>query len=179
MGILVWAKKWLPLGAFIAVLVLFAWRLGVRLHQVSASMINKPLPVFYAYDLQRLSHVYDRSAFLGKVTILHVWSSWCRDCEQDNRLLLSHSADKRVRIMGVNYIDDREEALDWLSVYGNPYKGIIFDSTGRLARRLGVYATPETYLIDRKGIIRYKVVGNLTRDLWERKLEPLISRYKE
>lgn len=177
MRIIAWGKKWMPLVAFSTIVMLFALRLDVHLHQVSASMINKPLPVFYAYDLQRLSQVYNKNNFLGKVSVLHIWSSWCRACEQDNQLLLSLARDKRVRFIGVNYLDNREEALNWLSIYGNPYKGIIFDSTGRFAHQLGVYAAPETYLIDRKGFIRYKVVGKLTRELWNRKIEPLISLY--
>lgn len=173
------AKKWTALSLFMAVVVLFTVRLGTDLHQVSASMINRPLPAFYAYDLENMLQVYNKDSFLGKVTVLHIWSSWCHDCEQDTRLLLSLATDKRIHFIGLNYLDNREKAMDWLRIYGNPYAGVIFDSTGHLAYQLGAYAVPETYLIDRKGLVRYKIAGTLTQDRWERKLEPLIALYQE
>jgi len=145
----------------------------------SVSMINKPFPNFYEYDLQRLSKVITREDLLGFTTLVHVWSSSCNSCSKDNAFLLKLAKDKKIKLVGINYIDDREAALDFLNAYGNPYSKIIFDASGNLSMSIGAYGVPETYVVDRKGVVRYKVSSGLNDSVLKNKILPIIYWLKK
>jgi cytochrome c biogenesis protein CcmG/thiol:disulfide interchange protein DsbE len=111
----------------------------------------------------------------GRVYLLSVWASWCVACREEHPLLNELTGRKAVTIIGLNYKDNREDALRWLGALGNPYEVSLSDRDGRLGIDLGVYGVPETFVIDKQGVIRYKQIGPMTPEVWEQKLAPLIK----
>ena len=116
-----------------------------------------------------------RDDLLGRAYLLNVWASWCVACRQEHPFLNELARSKTVPIIGLNYKDKREDALGWLDSLGNPYELSLSDTDGRLGIDLGVYGVPETFVIDKQGIIRYKQIGPITPEVWEQKLAPLIK----
>ncbi len=156
-------KKYLPLGLFLLIVILL-WRgLGLHPNLIPSPLINKPVPT-------------SRSVFLGQVTLLNVFASWCEACAEEQGFLNQLAKNNKVRIIGFNYKDTPLKAKAWLKQYGNPYQNIMVDSKGETAIDWGIYGTPETFVIDKKGIIRYKVLGAISPDLWEETLGPLILK---
>lgn len=113
--------------------------------------------------------------FEGKISLLNVWASWCASCEEEQKFLM-HLAKKGIHLYGLNYKDKPEEALEWVSRWGNPYQAIGLDLSGTLSLDLGVYGTPETFLIDSEGIIRLRHAGVLNEKVWNETFLPLIQR---
>jgi cytochrome c biogenesis protein CcmG/thiol:disulfide interchange protein DsbE len=111
----------------------------------------------------------------GKVWLLNVWASWCVSCREEHPLLLELSRSRTVQVYGLNYKDKREDALGWLRDFGDPYLLSAIDPEGRVAIDYGVYGVPETYLIDRNGVIRFKQVGPVTPDVLQDKILPLVK----
>jgi cytochrome c biogenesis protein CcmG/thiol:disulfide interchange protein DsbE len=167
----------LPLIIFLIVAV-FLWQ-GLRKdpHQLPSALIGKPVPQFSYPNLLTPSRHITQQKFLGQVSLLNIWGSWCQTCYAEHPVLLEIARSNNIAIYGLNYKDNRIAALQWLEKYGNPYKDIIFDAQGTLAMELGVYGTPETFLIDPKGIIRYKHVGALDATVWEQEIKPLIQKW--
>ncbi|MBG6248337.1 MULTISPECIES: DsbE family thiol:disulfide interchange protein [Symbiopectobacterium] len=116
------------------------------------------------------------SALIGKPLLLNVWATWCPTCRAEHRFLNMLAA-QGVRIVGMNYKDDRVKAVDWLKELGNPYAMSLFDGNGMLGLDLGVYGAPETFLIDGRGIIRYRHAGDLNMQVWQETLKPLWEQY--
>jgi cytochrome c biogenesis protein CcmG/thiol:disulfide interchange protein DsbE len=109
--------------------------------------------------------------------LLNVWATWCPACSVEHPYLVKLAKEKDVAIVGLNYKDDRNKALEWLSKLGDPYSINISDPEGRLGLDLGVYGAPETYVIDQQGIIRYRHVGIVDEKVWSQVLEPLMRQY--
>lgn len=116
------------------------------------------------------------SALIGKPLLLNVWATWCPTCRAEHRFLNMLAA-QGVRIVGMNYKDDRVKAVDWLKELGNPYAMSLFDGNGMLGLDLGVYGAPETFLIDGRGIICYRHAGDLNMQVWQETLKPLWEQY--
>jgi len=169
-------KYLLPLILFVIMAITFWFGLYKDPHEINSPLIDKPLPEFSAHELMNSGVVINKTNFLGKITILNVFATWCVVCREENLILMdiSHKNEK-LQILGLNYRDKRADTKLWLSRYGNPYDQIIFDPKGAVAIELGVYGTPETFLIDKKGIIRYKHIGTLTESAWLEFFEPLIN----
>jgi len=118
----------------------------------------------------------DNQYFQHRVTLLRVWASWCASCLQENAVWQRIVRTYPVYLVGLNYKDRREAAQSWLQHYGNPHRANIFDPRGQLAIDLGVYGTPELFLIDRSGMIRYKHVGPMRLQTWREKIWPQLRR---
>ena len=116
-----------------------------------------------------------REDMLGKVWLLNVWASWCVTCRQEHPLLVEMARHQLVPLYGLNYKDGRTEAIQWLDNLGNPYITSLFDEDGQLGIDFGVYGVPETFVIDKQGIIRYKHIGALTADALRNKILPLVQ----
>ena len=112
----------------------------------------------------------------GKVWVLNVWASWCVSCREEHPLLIEYAKSGAVPIYGLNWKDKRDDALAWLGDLGDPYVASASDFDGRVAIDYGVYGAPETYLIDKSGIIRYKHIGPVTEEAWENKFLPLVQQ---
>lgn len=165
----------LPLGVFAALLVFLAIGLNLNPREIPSPFIGKPAPQF------KLSQLADPAATIappdmaGKVWLLNVWASWCAACRDEHAALLALSQRKLLPIIGLNYKDQRSDGNMWLARFGNPYDLSGFDEDGRVGIDYGVYGVPETFLIDKQGVIRFKFIGVLTPEIIEGKLMPLIK----
>ena len=166
----------IPLALF-GVLVIFLGA-GLRLDpkEVPSPLIGKPAPAFKLTQLHQPEATISREDLLGKVWILNVWASWCVACREEHPTLVEFSRRKLVPIYGLNYKDQRADGLAWLQRLGNPYEASLFDGDGRLGIDFGVYGVPETFVIDRQGIIRFKQIGPVTPEVLRERIEPLVKQ---
>ena len=130
-----------------------------------SALIDRPVPAFALPDLFQLDRSVDESVFRGHVSLLNVWATWCPSCRHEHPFL-TELAGKGVRIIGMDYKDRTDLALDWLDRLGNPYAVTFIDPAGKLGVDLGVFGAPETYLVDHRGIIRAKHVGVVNEEVW-------------
>ena len=163
------------LSAFIALVVVLAVGLRLNPREVPSPLIGKPAPPFELPLLNEPDKRFSQKDMLGKVWIMNVWASWCPPCLVEHPVVTRIARSGLAPVVGLNYKDTRDEALPWLKRNGDPYQLIVFDSNGRIGIDYGVYGVPETYVIDRKGIIRYKHIGPLTADVVQKKVEPLVK----
>jgi cytochrome c biogenesis protein CcmG/thiol:disulfide interchange protein DsbE len=171
--------KLIPFFIFF-VLAIFLWR-GLYLdpQKLPSVQQGKPLPAFSIPILGNEQQSHFNSADLkGKITLLNVWASWCESCAQEQAFLLK-LAGEGMPIYGLNYKDDPEKALQWLQEWGNPYTTIGSDQLGKTAIDLGVYGTPETFLIDAQGLIVYRQVGVLDETSWNKEFLPRIRKLEK
>jgi cytochrome c biogenesis protein CcmG, thiol:disulfide interchange protein DsbE len=165
----------LPLAVFIALLLFLGIGLRLNPREIPSPFIDKPAPAFTLMQLNEIDKTISPQDMLGKVWLLNVWASWCVSCRQEHPVLLDFSRQGVVPIIGLNYKDNREEGLAWLRQFGNPYQLSAFDAKGKVGIDYGVYGVPETFVIDKKGVIRHKHVGPVTLEVITEKLLPLIK----
>ena len=164
----------IPLVLFVILIVFLAIGLGRDPHLVPSALIDKPAPDFALPELREPAKIISPGQMRGKVWLLNVWASWCVACREEHPFLIEIARSKAVPIYGLDWKDKREDALPVLSELGDPYVLNISDFEGRAAIDYGITGAPETYLIDKQGIIRYKEVGQLTPDIMEKKILPLV-----
>lgn len=162
------------LGAFVALVVLLAVGLGLDPREVPSPLIGKPAPAFELPLLAAPDKTFSEKDMLGKVWVLNVWASWCAPCLVEHPQITRLAA-SGATVVGLNYKDAREDAIPWLARNGNPFAASLYDGAGRIALDYGVYGVPETYVIDRKGVIRYKRIGPVTPEILREKVEPLLK----
>jgi cytochrome c biogenesis protein CcmG/thiol:disulfide interchange protein DsbE len=165
----------IPLVLFAVLVVFLAIGLRHDPHEIPSPLINKPAPAFQLAQLKDPSKTFSASEMKGKVWLLNVWASWCISCREEHPLLLQYAQTGAVPIYGLNSKDKREDALSWLGELGDPYVLSVSDLDGRVGIDYGVYGAPETYLIDRNGVIRFKQIGAVTPDIWQDKILPLVK----
>ena len=166
----------IPLVLFILLVAFLAVGLRHDPHEVPSPLINKPAPAFQLAQLKDPSKSFSGQDMRGKVWLLNVWASWCITCRDEHPLLIQYARSGALPIYGLNYKDKREDALAWLGELGDPYVLSVSDTDGRVGIDYGVYGAPETYLIDRDGIIRFKQVGPVTPDVWQKTILPLAQQ---
>jgi cytochrome c biogenesis protein CcmG/thiol:disulfide interchange protein DsbE len=162
-----------PLAIFVVLVVFLAIGLGHDPREVPSPLINKPAPAFKLAQLEDPTKTFSAEDMRGKVWLLNVWASWCVTCRDEHPVLLEFAKTGAVPIYGLNHKDRREDGLGWLKDFGNPYVLSASDTDGRVSIDYGVYGVPETYLIDRNGIIRFKQVGPVTPEVVRDKILPL------
>ncbi len=169
------AKFVIPLALFL-ILVVF---LGVGLHRdprmVPSPLIGKAAPNFDLTDVHDPSQRFSNKELLGKVWLLNVYASWCESCRDEHPLLVEFAGRKMVPIIGLDYKDKPEDARKYLNEMGNPYDLSVSDLDGRVGINYGVYGVPETYIIDKTGIIRDKIIGPVTVNTINERIVPLIK----
>ena len=163
------------MAVFLALIVLLA--LGLRLdpREVPSPLIGKPAPHFELPVLQQPDKTFSEKDLQGRVWILNVWASWCVTCRDEHPVLVEFSKSAAAPLYGLNYKDQRDAALGWLKRFGDPYRLSAFDLDGRIGMDYGVYGVPETYVIDKRGVIRYKRIGPVTNELVRDRLIPLLN----
>jgi cytochrome c biogenesis protein CcmG/thiol:disulfide interchange protein DsbE len=166
----------LPLGLFLALAIFLAIGLRLDPREVPSPLINKPAPAFNLPTLADPMRSVRKEDMLGKVWMLNVWASWCSACRQEHPLLVEFASRNAVPIYGLNYKDERADGLGWLQGGGNPYVESLFDHDGRIGIDYGVYGVPETFVIDKAGVIRYKQIGPITPEALRDKIEPLLKQ---
>jgi cytochrome c biogenesis protein CcmG/thiol:disulfide interchange protein DsbE len=143
--------------------------------EVPSPLINKPAPAFQLPQLDDPSKSFSQQDMRGKVWLLNVWASWCVSCRDEHPVLLDLARTGAVPIYGLDNKDKREDAQAWLADFGNPYVLSASDTEGRVSIDYGVYGVPETFLIDRDGIIRFKQIGPITPKIVQEKILPLVK----
>ncbi len=165
----------LPLGLFLAMAVFLGIGLNRDPREVPSPLIGKPAPEFKLATLADPGKAIGRADLLGKVWMLNVWASWCVACREEHPLLVQYSRQKRVPIYGLNYKDQRADGQAWLSQFGNPYTESLHDLNGRVGLDFGVYGVPETFIIDREGVVRFKHIGPITPQVIRERIEPMLK----
>lgn len=165
----------LPLGIFLVLVVLLGVGLTLNPREVPSPLIGKPAPQFELPQLHAPEKSFSPKDMLGKVWLLNVWASWCASCRIEHPVLMELARSGTVPIYGLNYKDARNDGLAWLKQFGDPYQLSAFDLQGRVGIDYGVYGVPETYVIDKRGVIRYKQIGIVTPDILRTKILPLVQ----
>lgn len=165
----------LPLAAFIILVAFLLVGLNLNPRKVPSPLIGKPAPVFKLQQLHEPGSTFESKDNLGKVWLLNVWASWCASCRDEHPLLVQLAKASVVPIYGLNYKDKRDLALQWLDQLGDPYTKSVMDPEGRVGIEYGVYGVPETYVIDKSGVIQYKQIGPVTVDILEKTILPLVK----
>lgn len=171
-------KAALPLLCFF-VLLAFLWRgLGLHPRELPSAQIGNSLPSLAVFTSSGKAVSLNAHAFAKRpFTLLNVWASWCQTCMEEQVFLLS-LAREGVVLVGLSYKDNPRDALAWLKTWGNPFQSVFFDPEGKAATMLGVYGTPETYLLDAKGRIIYRHVGALNAAVWQQDFKPLLESHQ-
>jgi len=169
------ARFLIPLALF-AVMVVFLG-MGLRLdpREVPSPLIDKPAPPFVLPQLHAPDKTFSQKDMLGKVWMLNVWASWCVACREEHPHLVALARTGAVPIYGLNYKDERADGIAWLARFGDPYHISACDRDGRIGIDYGVYGVPETYVIDKAGVIRYKRIGIVSPEIVRDKILPLVK----
>ena len=163
----------LPLAIFIVLVGFLAVGLRLDPREVPSPLTGKPVPSFRLPQVQAPDQSISPEDLRGKVWLLNVWASWCVSCRQEHPVLIELDRQKKIMIVGLNYKDDRAAAIAWLKQYGgDPYAISAVDADGRVGIDFGVYGVPETFLIDKNGVIRDKHIGPLTTEVLKNKILP-------
>jgi cytochrome c biogenesis protein CcmG/thiol:disulfide interchange protein DsbE len=168
-------KFLLPLGIFLVLVVFFAVGLKLDPREVPSPLINKPAPAFRLPVLGAPGKTFSPEDMRGQVWLLNVWASWCAACRDEHPLLVELSNRGLLTIVGMDYRDTDAEGSAVLSNAGNPYTIVATDADGRVGIDYGVYGVPETYVIDKQGVIRYKQIGPITIEALRDKILPLVK----
>ena len=173
------AKFLIPLLLFVILIGFLAVGLNRDPHEVPSPLIGKAAPAFELPQLGDPKKTFSPESLKGQAWVLNVWASWCVACREEHPVLVELGKLQVAPIIGLDYKDKREDALAMLSRQGNPYTLSAFDANGRVGIDYGVYGVPETYVIDRTGIIRFKHIGPVTIDILNQKIIPLLSELKK
>jgi cytochrome c biogenesis protein CcmG/thiol:disulfide interchange protein DsbE len=170
----------LPLGLFIVLVALLAVGLTLNPREVPSPLIDKPAPDFTLPQLQDPEKTISQKEMLGKVWLLNVWASWCPSCREEHPVFNAYAQTPgAIPIIGLNWKDKREDGQRWLARFGDPYTASAYDNDGRVGINYGVYGAPETFLIDKNGIIRYKKIGTVTPEVLEKEILPRIRELSQ
>ena len=172
------ARLFAPLAAFVLLAIMLGVGLRLNPREVPSPFVGKPAPPFSLPQLHRPGEHLAAADLKGKVWVLNVWASWCVACRAEHPLLVELARSGQVPLYGLNYKDDSRIALEWLLRFGDPYTASVTDTNGRVGIDYGVYGVPETFVIDKAGVVRFKHIGPVTQEVWSRDLEPLIQRLK-
>jgi cytochrome c biogenesis protein CcmG/thiol:disulfide interchange protein DsbE len=165
----------LPLAIF-AILVAFLYRgLSLDPKRVPSPLVGKPMPEFSLPRLKDPEATLGDSDLRGKVSVLNIWATWCVSCRAEHEVLLQLANTGSVDIYGLNYKDERDKARQWLQQLGDPYVANAFDADGRAGIDWGVYGAPETFIMDKQGIVRHKHIGPLSVEALNTTILPLIA----
>ncbi len=167
-------KLLLPLIVFVVLAGFLFAGLGLDPREVPSPLIGKPAPQFRLAQLHEPGKTLGTDDLKGQVWLLNVWASWCVSCRVEHPLLVELARTKVVPIIGLNYKDAPDLGRKWLADYGDPYRLSVIDRDGRVGIDWGVYGVPETFVVDKEGVIRYKQIGPVTAEALEKKILPLV-----
>ena len=168
-------KYLLPLGIFIVIVGFLAVGLKLDPKHIPSPFIGKPAPDFTLPELHDPAKQVSVADLKGQVWLLNVWASWCVSCRAEHEVVKRMVADNDVPVYGLNYKDERADAIAWLNQLGNPYIASLADTSGDVGIDWGVYGVPETFVVDKAGIVRYKQVGPLTDEVVQETILPLLK----
>jgi cytochrome c biogenesis protein CcmG/thiol:disulfide interchange protein DsbE len=169
-------KLLIPLAVFVVVFGFLLVGLTLNPREVPSPLVGKPAPAFRLARLDQPDRLLAPADLAGKVWLLNVWASWCVSCRVEHPLLVELSKSKVVPIVGLNYKDRRDAGLQWLAQHGDPYDVSVVDADGRVGIDWGVYGVPETFVVDKQGVIRYKHIGPVDAAAVKNKILPLVRQ---
>ncbi|MEO7337659.1 MAG: DsbE family thiol:disulfide interchange protein [Caldimonas sp.] len=165
-----------PLIGFVVLVGFLAVGLGLKPRELPSPLVDKPAPAFSLPTLAAPAQRLSPQDLRGQVWVLNVWASWCAACRDEHALMVETAKSGAVPIVGLNYKDVRADALAWLDRFGNPYLASLSDVDGRVGIDYGVYGVPETFVIDRAGVIRHKFTGPITAESMRDVILPLVRK---
>lgn len=165
----------LPLVVFLIVAIFLFVGLGLKPHEVPSPLIGREAPAFMLPQLHEPARQFSPQDMKGKVWLFNVWASWCTACEHEHPVFMELSRQNLVPIYGMDYKDKPEDGEAWLRKHGNPYALVVSDAEGRVGIDYGVYGVPETYVIDKQGVIRHKQIGAVTPEILNEKILPMVK----
>jgi cytochrome c biogenesis protein CcmG/thiol:disulfide interchange protein DsbE len=169
----------LPLAVFV-VIVAFLWAgLSRDPREVPSPLVGQPAPAFRLAQLHVPEKQLSTADMQGQVWLLNVWASWCVSCRIEHPLLVELAKANVVPVIGLNYKDKTAEGKAWLVQHGDPYRLSVVDGDGRVGIDWGVYGVPETFVIDKRGIVRYKQIGPITAEALQQKILPLVRELQK
>ena len=169
----------LPLVVFVTLALSFAWGLTRNPGDLPSTLIGKPVPEFSLPPVQGRELGLSSDDLVGEVSLVNVWASWCPPCRREKPLFLQLKAAGIVPIHGLNKKDEPEHAAQFLDTYGDAYTRTGADLNGRVGIEWGVYGLPETFIIDRHGVIRHRHVGEMTAQALKQTILPLVRKLQE
>jgi len=172
------AKHWIPLALFGVLVSFLSIGLTRDPHELPSPLIDKPAPRFNLPKVAAADQRFAPADLKGQVWMLNVWASWCTACREEHPTLLEFSRTQQVMLVGLDYKDQRADALKFLARQGDPYQFSALDLDGRAGIDWGVYGVPETFVVDKQGVIRYKQVGPMTPEALQGTILPLIEKLK-
>ncbi len=168
----------LPLGVFVVLVIAFSVGLTKDPKLVPSPLVDQQAPAFSLPRVAQPEAQLSNADLKNQVTLLNVWASWCVACRTEHPFLMELAREGNVPLYGLNYKDTRPEALRWLAQFGDPYRASAYDESGQVGIDWGVYGVPETFVLDQAGVIRYKHIGPLSADIWEKEIAPLITQLR-
>ena len=166
----------LPAIGFFILVIIFLIALRGDPSKIPSPFIGKPAPAFSLPGLFDENKVISNKSLQGEVVLMNIWASWCTACQQEHHLLLELKQKHRVNLVGLNYKDKRQDAKAWLKKFENPYNEIAFDYEGKVGIDWGVYGVPETFILDKDGIIQHKIIGPIDDTIVKNEILPLLDR---
>ncbi len=164
----------LPLAIFILMVGLLAYGLGLDPKKVPSPLIDKPAPVFSLASLHAPQQQISDKDLLGEVWVLNVWASWCVACRAEHEFVTRLARMELVKVICLNYKDRSVDAKGWLQQWGDPYSASLMDTDGRIGIDWGVYGVPETFIVDKNGLIKYKFIGPINQGTLDSEIVPLL-----
>lgn len=169
----------LPIGFFVVLIPLFFVGLGKDPRVLPSTFLGKPAPQFTLPQLHDPTRQVSNASFAGQTVLVNFWATWCVGCRQEHDFLLKLTANNVIPVFGINWRDDRETAIDWLKQLGDPYVESGFDGGNHTGIDWGVYAAPESFLVDASGTVIYKFLGPLNPYVWQQEFAPRIAAANE
>lgn len=165
-----------PLVAFLILVGVFVVGLTKDPSRIPSPLLQHSGPQFELQSLQDANVMVGSADYAGQMVLVNIWATWCPGCRQEHGFLLELAQEATIPIFGLNWRDNRNEALRWLQTLGDPYMLSAFDEDGRVGIDWGAYGAPETFLLDKNGVVIHKHIAPLNREIWERDFLPLIMQ---
>ena len=169
-------KKLIPLILFVVITVFLYFSLNATSNKLPSPLLGQKFPNIEAKDFYSDESVLLTNLFSEKISLVNVWASWCVTCRQEHQMMMKIANNKDLQLIGINYKDTRADGDRYLKVMGNPFDVIVFDPSGKIGLDLGVYATPETFLVNKQGVVLYKHIGAINSKIWEESFIPLMKK---
>ena len=169
-------KKLIPLIVFVVIAVFLYFSLNSISSKLPSPLLGNIFPNIEAKDFYSNESVLLTDLFSEKMSLVNVWASWCVTCRQEHQMMMKIANNKNLQLIGINYKDTRADGEKYLKLMGNPFDVIVFDPNGKIGLNLGVYATPETFLVNQQGVILFKHIGAIDSKVWEEGFIPYMKK---
>lgn len=163
--------------AFAILIGIFALGLGRDPRKLPSALLDKPAPEYALPNVRDPSATVGSADYAGQMVLVNIWATWCAGCRQEHDYLLELAARNEIPIYGIDWRDQRPEAIRWLEQLGDPYVNSAYDEDGRVGIDWGVYGAPETFLVGADGNVLYKHIGPMDESVWQREFQPRIAQH--